>query len=257
MGFTLISLLLSLHVLGDFYLQSEKTAEYKKICYRGVIVHSVQYGIPCLLALVFVRFSLLLAVCLILSALFHWGIDSLKYWMSKRPEYSSHFSKPARIFLADQLLHLILLLLVALLYVKAAHREPMLYLYDIWNELLMLINLTPMSGIKWLLVLLVVIKPANIIFNLFFSAFNPERETAGDARQQRAGAIIGSLERILIVFFISIGQYSALGFILTAKSIARYDAIAKDRKFAEYYLIGTLVSVVLSVIAHTVVFYGI
>jgi hypothetical protein len=47
-----------------------------------------------------------------------------------------------------------------------------------------------------------------------------------------------------------------LGFILTAKSIARYDAITKDQKFAEYYLIGTLVSVVYSIVAYAAVFMG-
>lgn len=42
--------------------------------------------------------------------------------------------------------------------------------------------------------------------------------------------------------FIAMNQYAALGLVLTAKSIARYDKIAKDEKFAEYYLLGTLLS---------------
>jgi hypothetical protein len=37
-------------------------------------------------------------------------------------------------------------------------------------------------------------------------------------------------------------QYAAMGLVLTAKSIARYDKITKDEKFAEYYLLGTLLS---------------
>ena len=41
---------------------------------------------------------------------------------------------------------------------------------------------------------------------------------------------------------IAMNQYAALGLVLTAKSIARYDKIAKDEKFAEYYLLGTLLS---------------
>ena len=39
-------------------------------------------------------------------------------------------------------------------------------------------------------------------------------------------------------------QYSAIGLVLTAKSIARYDKIAKEPDFAEYYLLGTLLSTV-------------
>lgn len=44
------------------------------------------------------------------------------------------------------------------------------------------------------------------------------------------------------MIFIAMNQYAALGLVLTAKSIARYDKIAKDEKFAEYYLLGTLLS---------------
>lgn len=45
-----------------------------------------------------------------------------------------------------------------------------------------------------------------------------------------------------MLIFLSKDQYAAIGFVLTAKSIARYDKITKDEKFAEYYLLGTLVS---------------
>ena len=57
-----------------------------------------------------------------------------------------------------------------------------------------------------------------------------------------AGKVIGYLERILIVFSVVIGEYSLIGFMITAKSIVRFEEF-KDRKFAEYYLIGTFVSI--------------
>ena len=59
---------------------------------------------------------------------------------------------------------------------------------------------------------------------------------------KKAGGFIGLLERLLILLFLSINQYSAIGLVLTAKSIARYDEISKDKDFAEYYLLGTLLS---------------
>jgi hypothetical protein len=61
-----------------------------------------------------------------------------------------------------------------------------------------------------------------------------------------AGALIGILERIFTVTLVLVGQYMALGLILTAKSIARFEDL-KDRKFAEYYLIGTLSSMLFAV----------
>ena len=63
-----------------------------------------------------------------------------------------------------------------------------------------------------------------------------------------AGRFIGTLERIVILIFITIGQYSAIGLVLTAKSIARYDEIAKNKITAEYYLLGTLLSTVFVII---------
>lgn len=47
-----------------------------------------------------------------------------------------------------------------------------------------------------------------------------------------------------MLFFLSIQQYSSVGFILTAKSIARYNKISEDQAFAEYYLLGTLLSTI-------------
>lgn len=256
LGVSLISVLLILHVMGDFYLQTEKIAHNKKTSYRGVIIHAIQYGIPYLLALIFVKFNILILFCFMLSVLAHYVVDSLKYWLNRKSICRCFFTRPAIVFAADQLLHIVLLIFIAMIYVKSNFPGEQVYFYGVWNDLLLVIKLLPVLAIKWLLLALIILKPANIIFGLFFSNFKPEDEGARDEKQQRAGAIIGSLERILIVFFLSINQFSALGFILTAKSIARYDAIAKDRKFAEYYLIGTLVSVVFSVAAYTLVFKG-
>lgn len=50
-----------------------------------------------------------------------------------------------------------------------------------------------------------------------------------------------------MLILLAVRQYSAAGLVLTAKSIARYDKISKESDFAEYYLIGTLLSL-LSVI---------
>ncbi|MCM1258048.1 MAG: hypothetical protein NC307_09370 [Roseburia sp.] len=44
---------------------------------------------------------------------------------------------------------------------------------------------------------------------------------------------IGTVERLIMLILLSVDHYAAMGFVLTAKSIARYDKIAKDVKFAE------------------------
>lgn len=63
-----------------------------------------------------------------------------------------------------------------------------------------------------------------------------------DGGLKRAGAIIGVLERIFVLTLVLIGEYSSIALIFTAKSIARFEEL-KSRKFAEYYLIGTLASI--------------
>lgn len=58
----------------------------------------------------------------------------------------------------------------------------------------------------------------------------------------RIGATIGALERLLIVAFMLTGAEAAVGFVIAAKTIARFKQL-DDRGFAEYYLLGTLASV--------------
>lgn len=58
------------------------------------------------------------------------------------------------------------------------------------------------------------------------------------------GRMIGRLERLLIFLFVLIGAPTAIGFLVTAKSILRFGEI-KDReshRMAEYIIIGTLMS---------------
>lgn len=63
--------------------------------------------------------------------------------------------------------------------------------------------------------------------------------------QYNTGRVIGMLERIFIYSFAVAGQFAAIGFILTAKGVVRYHDF-EDRSFAEYVLIGTLLSALLA-----------
>ena len=59
---------------------------------------------------------------------------------------------------------------------------------------------------------------------------------------EKAGRLIGIFERAIIVVLVFEGGYNALGLIIAAKSIARFNRL-KEREAAEYYLVGTLASV--------------
>ncbi|TMC60860.1 MAG: hypothetical protein E6J17_09320 [Chloroflexi bacterium] len=57
---------------------------------------------------------------------------------------------------------------------------------------------------------------------------------------------MGVLERLLIVTFVLTGSSAAVGFVVAAKTLARFKQL-DDRDFAEYYLVGTLASVAVAV----------
>ncbi|WP_319477354.1 hypothetical protein [Marispirochaeta aestuarii] len=65
------------------------------------------------------------------------------------------------------------------------------------------------------------------------------------------GRVIGYLERAIILVLMLSGNIAAIGFVLAAKGITRFRQL-DDRDFAEYVLIGTLLSVGATMLAGVV-----
>jgi hypothetical protein len=123
---------------------------------------------------------------------------------------------------------------------------------------------------KWNLVFLSIAKPANISFKKLYHRFTqlaisfenmskssgPVHPIKANSEETiaRAGATIGILERIFVVVFAATGQYTAFGMLMTAKSLACFERLTKEAAFAEYYLIGTLYSVLFAFLAYLIVF---
>lgn len=70
----------------------------------------------------------------------------------------------------------------------------------------------------------------------------------------KAGRTIGILERWILLLFMVYGHLTAIGFLIAAKSIVRYQKL-NDPDFAEYYLLGTLYSILVTLGAW-VIFQG-
>ena len=64
-----------------------------------------------------------------------------------------------------------------------------------------------------------------------------------------AGSMIGFLERLVIGACLVYGQFASIGLVFTAKSIAHYNKISENPAFAEYYLIGSLFSILSALLA--------
>jgi hypothetical protein len=74
-----------------------------------------------------------------------------------------------------------------------------------------------------------------------------EEDRSTGAVEVARGRAIGILERAITLTFVLMGQYGALGLVIAAKSLARFKAL-EDREFAEYFLVGTLASLLLALV---------
>jgi hypothetical protein len=70
-----------------------------------------------------------------------------------------------------------------------------------------------------------------------------------DVEEYNRGRLIGNLERIVLTIVVAAGSYAALAFLVAAKGVVRSDEFEKSRDFAEYFLIGSLSSVLVALIA--------
>lgn len=69
-----------------------------------------------------------------------------------------------------------------------------------------------------------------------------------DTSEFRRGRLIGNLERLVILVLAMLGSYPAIGFVMTAKGFVRAKEF-EDRDYAEYFLVGTLGSSLVAILA--------
>lgn len=230
------------HLLGDFYFQSNKMAECKNNEYKSVLKHSAIYMIPFVLVagayILIFGWKLWAIVAIAGNIIAHWAIDSCKYFVIKK-----FHNLEKIIYIVDQLLHLTVLAITS---ATCIHN-----------------NLTMTETVAKILLhitfFMLLLKPANITFMKLYGSFRLTNEESGKDTENMgtpgAGRIIGNFERLLCGIFILLGQYEALGLTIAAKSIARYDKISNDAAFSEYYIIGTLFSVLYTIVVYFLLFH--
>jgi hypothetical protein len=235
-------LLLIAHILADFYIQTEKMTHRKDKSYKWVLIHCLYYLVIMLLVgLPIISVNVIIAA--ISASAFHLLIDMLKFM------YISYIKNKRKItqiierntFFIDQLLHFVCLVGIAYWGVQ---NNTQLNEWNVIANFFTVVGVSEVMFIKWIFVLLVIHKPTNIAIQKFLIIYKPISNIGDKESINNAGRFIGTVERIIMLIFLSIEQYSAIGLVLTAKSIARYDKISKEKDFAEYYLLGTLISTV-------------
>lgn len=156
----------------------------------------------------------------------HWTIG---IWISSRKDPD----KP-QVFWVSQSLHGIVILGLTI------------YLTDLriwlflWHDIPKAPAFTLLSGFLFIL------NPCSVIIQKIMSRWHLDSVEV----LPKAGHYIGMMERILILIFIMLQQYAAIGFLITAKSILRLGGskMPVERKETEYILIGTLLSFTCAVI---------
>ena len=95
--------------------------------------------------------------------------------------------------------------------------------------------------------LLICWKPANIFIKLMLKHYSVNMPKDKESSGFNAGALIGTIERWLILIFVCLQRYEALGLLIAAKSIIRFGD--KETAKTEYVLAGTLLSILVAVLA--------
>lgn len=245
----IIALLLLIgHLLGDFYLQSSQLAVDKKKAFHKLLIHCLIYTASIVMVILPV-FQWSLFMWGIGISLAHFVIEGGKFVLANRIQYSE--KRDALIYLIDQFLHLFIIG-VALIGITIS-KTQISYLSGI-EALVDSLNLDIEHLLGWLFILLALIQPCSITIKKVLNPYRPRNEDYQDEGIPSAGALIGVFERLLILVMLYANQFTAIGFVLTAKSIARYNKISENPQFAEYYLLGTLLSSLLIIVHYLVVF---
>ncbi len=239
----LLIIFVLLHVLGDFYFQTDTISEKKISKYKYVMLHSIIYAAVFYVGTILI-WSLQIAITILVLSVLHFMIDSIKYLCIK---YYNHVSESI-VYCTDQCVHILSIIITVMIFKYCNYN--IVFLPEATGFLSMFNN-NGMATLRWACIILIVCKPANITIKKMLSKYKPSSKVGNDDKTiKNVGAFIGTLERIIIVLLLSVNQYAAIGLVLTAKSVARYDKISKDPPFAEYYLLGTLLSTLLVILTY-------
>lgn len=233
------------HILADYYFQTSTMAREKEDSFKYLFLHCLIYLLT-MIAVILPLFSWQLVQWALLIAAIHFVVDSGKALLVKRLKLNDLQS--VLLYFTDQFLHILTILFtVACIVLTRIDISFFSSLTSLFNTF----HIDIVQVLSWVVVLLLIIQPSCITIRKVLDHFDPKTADDGIAN---AGALIGIFERLLILLMLYANQYAAIGFVLTAKSIARYNKIAEEPQFAEYYLLGTLLSSLLVIVSFTIIF---
>ena len=248
--YTLLLLQLTAHFWADFNFQSKEWCDAKeaKIVSKQHFYHALLVFV---LAYVFsLSFGFWLAALTI--AIVHLGLDILKSWLIQKNFLSKIFRKVQReksksiLFFIDQFLHIAVIVLIVNLFWHAKCEFQVSPFVENHYQTILSVALpfveNHFQAALFILALILCTSPSNGFIKNVLTAWNISSPEDGDKSDsiEKAGQVIGTLERLLTFILIVFNQFAAVGLVFAAKSILRY----RDTQTAktEYLLIGSLLS---------------
>jgi hypothetical protein len=216
--------LLLAHLLGQFLIQPKKWVQAKKVHSIRTPYFWLHIVIQSVLSYVLVgdwrdwRIPLVLFMS-------NGLIDFIKIkahtWQPKIPELW--------IFSVDQVVHVLVLMALS----STAGT-------GFWVNAIA--EITSKEALLVIVSFFLVSSPSGIVISLITSKLS--QQVPLNEGLERAGRLIGVLERILVLIFILFDQFSAIGLLLASKSILRIsrEDDKEARTKTEYVLVGTLLS---------------
>ena len=210
-------ILIAIHAIADFFLQTDELARRKRKL-RYLLLHTLIHA--ALTYLILQAWACWQAPLFVF--VFHLLIDCIK----QRSQGDT-----AGAFVADQAVHTLSLITLAWLLVRFS-----------WEP--------AFSGVGYKQIVVfagfaATVRGSGLLITKYTKRIVKENSLKFEGLLN-GGKVIGQLERSLIFLFIFIGQPAGIGFLVAAKSILRLEE-AKKQKLAEYVLIGTLLSFSLAV----------
>ena len=233
----IVAILISIHLLADFLFQTSAYSEKKRKMLKSLLLHCFIY---------FIIFEIVLLPILQFKKVFLLGvIISVLHFLINFTKNKLEKSFPQRrlqiwIFSINQLIHFFIII-------------AMYFILNLENSVSNLyINLQGYENFKTIILYIsvfsIIFEPASVFIRKLFTSISPKTYPKANLEELKAGNIIGKLERIIIAILLLNNQFGVIGFVLTAKSIARFKQM-ENRDFAEKYLIGTLTSFLIVLIS--------
>ncbi|MEO9893419.1 DUF3307 domain-containing protein [Aurantibacter sp.] len=214
------------HLIADFLLQPNRWVIHKeanKVASKYLYFHVLLHFVITMLLL----WDLAAWQMVLIITISHYIIDLVKL-------YANPFFKLKSVpFFIDQLLH-ILILYCCTFYGNLQEQTISIFQQMDW---------------PFVTAIVFVSFPAAIIMGKLLEGMSSQIEFDHKSLPN-AGKYIGIIERLFVLVFIILGRWEAIGLLITAKSVFRFNDLkeSNSRKLTEYILIGTLMSFGLAII---------